>query len=74
MAKRKNQHLMTDAAGRQYWVEQDQDDGGSLEPVFSIIFWLFVIGVALHLAITYVVAPVVDGAAALLEAVSAWLG
>ncbi|MCO5164613.1 MAG: hypothetical protein M9939_26345 [Mesorhizobium sp.] len=73
MAKRKHHHLMTDAAGRQYWVEQEQDDGGSWEPLSSIVFWLFVIGIVGQLAITYVVAPVVDGSAALLETVSGWL-
>lgn len=73
MAKRKVQHPSTDAAGRQYWVEQEEDDGGSWEPLSSIVFWLFVIGIVGQLAITYVIAPVVDGSAALLETVGGWL-
>ena len=73
MAKRKVQHLLTDSAGRQYWGEQEQDDGSSLGPIYAVVFALLVIGIVGQLAITYIVAPVVDGSAALLETMSGWL-
>lgn len=73
MAKRKNHHLMTDTAGRQYWVEEVQEDGRGFEPLYAVVFALLVIGIVGQLTITYIVAPVVDGSAALLETMSGWL-